>query len=282
MRTALAVGIGYGKALLAAFQFLTRLPIPVRFEYTETVCRRSVIFYPLVGAVIGLLLSLAGAGLLHIVPALPAAVILLVLWVALTGGLHLDGLMDTADGILSHRPREQMLEIMKDSRVGAMGVIVCVLQLLMKFALLYSLLSSNQWPSASILLLAVPIWSRWFMAVGIQGWPYARRESGMGSFYQGVGRKHVYAGLVLGIVLTAALIGMGTNLAADLPNEKLPLLGLELAWPYIAAFPLLTFCCGYGIAAYLAHKLGGLTGDTYGALNELLETVLLLAIILFI
>jgi adenosylcobinamide-GDP ribazoletransferase len=279
MRTALAVGIGYGKALLAAFQFLTRLPIPARFEYTETICRRSVIFYPLVGAVIGLLLSLAGAGLLHIVPVLPAACFLLVIWVGLTGGLHLDGLMDTADGILSHRPREQMLEIMKDSRVGAMGVIVCVLQLLLKFALLYSLLSSRIWPSASILLVIVPIWSRWFMTVGIQVWPYARRESGMGSFYQGVGRKHVYAGLVLGIVLTAAMIWAGSQIA-DIPNEWPDLQGP--VWLYIAAFPLLTFCCGYGIAAYLAHKLGGLTGDTYGALNELLETVLLLAVILHI
>jgi adenosylcobinamide-GDP ribazoletransferase len=280
MRTALAVGIGYGQALLAAFQFLTLLPIPARFEYTETICRRSVIFYPLVGAVIGLLLSLAGAGLVHIVPVLPAACLLLVGWVGLTGGLHLDGLMDTADGILSHRPREQMLEIMKDSRVGAMGVIVCVLQLLLKFALLYSLLSSGTWPSASLFLLVVPIWSRWFMAASIQGWPYARRESGMGSYYQGVRRKHVYAGLVLGIVLTAVMIGFGSHILAGIPNEWPALIGVT--WPYIAAFPLLTFCCGYGIAAYLAHKLGGLTGDTYGALNELLETVLLLAVILHI
>jgi adenosylcobinamide-GDP ribazoletransferase len=278
MRTALALGIGYGQALVAAFQFLTRLPIPLRFEYTETICRRSVIFYPLVGAVIGLLLSLTGAGLLHIVPVLPAACLLLVLWVCLTGGLHLDGLMDTADGILSHRPREQMLEIMKDSRVGAMGVIVCVLQLLLKFALLYALLSSTKWSAASLLLAVVPIWSRWFMAAGIQGWPYARRESGMGSFYQGVGRKHVYAGLVLGMMLTAAWMWAGSQVIPDIPNEWPALQGF--AWLYIAAFPLLTFCCGYGIAAYLAHKLGGLTGDTYGALNELLETVLLLAVIL--
>jgi adenosylcobinamide-GDP ribazoletransferase len=280
MRTALAVGIGYGQALLAAFQFLTLLPIPARFEYTETICRRSVIFYPLVGAVIGLLLSLAGAGLLHIVPVLPAACFLLVIWVGLTGGLHLDGLMDTADGILSHRPREQMLEIMKDSRVGAMGVIVCVLQLLLKFALLYSLLSSGAWPSASLLLAVVPIWSRWFMAASIQGWPYARRESGMGSYYQGVRRKHVYTGIVLGIVLTAAMIWVGSHIIAGIPNEWPAFIGVT--WPYIAAFPLLTFCCGYGIAAYLARKLGGLTGDTYGALNELLETVLLLAIILYV
>jgi cobalamin synthase len=171
-----------------------------------------------------------------------------------------------------------MLEIMKDSRVGAMGVMVCVLQLLLKFTLLYSLLSSGTWPSAGILLSIVPIWSRWFMVVGIQVWPYARRESGMGGFYQGVKRKHVYTGLVLGIVLTDAMIWVGSQIIADTPNEWLAI--QRLAWPYIAAFPLMAFCWGYGIAAYLAHKLGGLTGDTYGALNELLETILLLAVIL--
>ena len=126
--------------VIAAFQFLTRLPIPVQIDYTDRVFRRSAIFYPLVGFVIGFFLLLAGEGLALCLPAMPAAVLLLGFWVVLTGGLHLDGLMDTADGILSHRPREQMLEIMKDSRVGAMGVIVGVLHLLLKFSLLYTLL----------------------------------------------------------------------------------------------------------------------------------------------
>ena len=130
------------RAGLAAFQFLTRLPIPVQIDYTERVFQRSSVFYPLVGFVIGLLLLLAGEGLTQVLPTMPAAVLLLAIWVVLTGGLHLDGLMDTADGILSHRPREQMLEIMKDSRVGAMGVIVCVLHLLLKFSLLYTLLEA--------------------------------------------------------------------------------------------------------------------------------------------
>jgi cobalamin synthase len=76
------------------------------------------------------------------------------------------------------------------------------------------------------------------------------------------------------------MIWVGSHIIAGIPNEWPAFIGVT--WPYIAAFPLLAFCCGYGIAAYLARKLGGLTGDTYGALNELLETVLLLGVILYV
>uniref|UniRef100_UPI0005850CC2 adenosylcobinamide-GDP ribazoletransferase n=1 Tax=Paenibacillus sonchi TaxID=373687 RepID=UPI0005850CC2 len=75
----------------------------------------------------------------------PAAVITLILWVWLTGGLHLDGWMDCADGLLSYRTRERMLEIMKDSRVGAMGVLACMLLLLLKASLLAAFLEGGSW-----------------------------------------------------------------------------------------------------------------------------------------
>ncbi|WP_311198833.1 adenosylcobinamide-GDP ribazoletransferase [Paenibacillus hexagrammi] len=208
MRTRMVV-VGWLHALAAAFQFLTRLPVPLRFEYTERIFRRSVIFYPLAGAVIGLLLWGAEVVLKHLLPPFPAAVILLAMWVGITGGLHLDGLMDTADGILSHRSREKMLEIMKDSRVGAMGVIVCVLHLLLKLSLLYTLLQADRDASifvdssvgnsvsngisnsVSFVLVIIPCWSRWFMAASIYMWPYARKESGLGGLFQTVRASHV-------------------------------------------------------------------------------------------
>ncbi|MCZ4151790.1 adenosylcobinamide-GDP ribazoletransferase, partial [Escherichia coli] len=107
--------------------------------------RESVVYYPLVGAAIGLAVWLGGALFGTVLPALPAAVLTLTLWVWLTGGLHLDGWMDTADGLLSYRSRERMLEIMKDSRVGAMGVIACVLLLMMKAALLADFIAQGHW-----------------------------------------------------------------------------------------------------------------------------------------
>lgn len=255
---------------LAAFQFLTRLPVPVQIDYTERVFQRSSIFYPLVGSVIGLLLLVAGEGLTYVLPTVPAAVLLLGFWILLTGGLHLDGLMDTADGILSHRPREQMLEIMKDSRVGAMGVIVCVLHLLLKFSLLYTLLDregSGVSSSLLALLAIVPIWSRWFMVAAIQHWPYARPNSGLGSLFRGVNRTNVALSLLVALLTTTLIISF-------ISIPEFPLCGI------VIGFAVVTILIGGGIAAYISHKLGGLTGDTYGALNELLESLLLLAIVI--
>ncbi|MFD0697385.1 adenosylcobinamide-GDP ribazoletransferase [Paenibacillus sp. GCM10027628] len=274
MRTARMVLVEWLHGCIAAFQFLTRLPISVQIEYTDQVFRRSVVFYPFVGLVIGCLLLLAGEGLRFLFPPLPAAVLLLGCWVVLTGGLHLDGLMDTADGILSHRSREQMLEIMKDSRVGAMGVIVCVLHLMLKFALLYSILGSDRsggWEAASVLLVIVPIWSRWFMVVAIHGWPYARGESGLGSLFRGVNKRVVTLSTIAALLFTTLVSVLGNGrLSATIQNVPL--------WAIIGGFAVVTWLAGYVIATYISRKLGGLTGDTYGALNELLEVWLLLGV----
>ncbi|NOU75162.1 adenosylcobinamide-GDP ribazoletransferase [Paenibacillus sp. LMG 31458] len=279
MHTTRTVLLDWLRACIAAFQFLTRLPIPVQIDYTDRVFQRSVIFYPLAGFVIGLLLLLADEGLSLVLPAMPAAVLLLGFWVVLTGGLHLDGLMDTADGILSHRPREQMLEIMKDSRVGAMGVIVCVLHLLLKFSLLYTLLGTGGMGGVYFLLAIVPIWSRWFMVAAIQGWPYARQSSGLGSFFRGVTKWHVTMSGLVALFATTLLVAVFSTWLAD-PSVISFSLIYDLT--IIFSFAIGTSLIGWLLATYISRKLGGLTGDTYGALNELLETLLLLGITIFI
>lgn len=278
MHTTRTVLLDWLRACIAAFQFLTRLPIPVQINYTDRVFQRSVIFYPLAGFVIGLLLLLAGEGLSLVLPAMPAAVLLLGFWVVLTGGLHLDGLMDTADGILSHRPREQMLEIMKDSRVGAMGVIVCVIHLLLKFSLLYTLLDTAGMGGACFLLAIVPIWSRWFMVAAIHGWPYARRDSGLGSFFRGVTKWHVTLSSLVALFTTTLFIEIFSTWLADSSVISYSLIyGLTILFSFATG----TILIGWLLATYISRKLGGLTGDTYGALNELLETLLLLGITIF-
>lgn len=271
MRVTFAAAIGWLHALIAALQFLTRLPLPVRIDYTHQVFSRSVVFYPVAGLAIGLLLAAAGSIMEQWLPLLPAAAMLVGIWISLTGGLHLDGLMDTADGILSHRPREQMLEIMKDSRVGAMGVIVCVLLVLLKFSLVYTLFVQGDWIKAIPLLVAVPMWSRWFMVVAIYSWPYARSESGMGSFFRGVGRSHLFGSTLLVVILS------GVILYQRIGNEVTGSWTLDTT-AFIAGYAMLTLGLGTGLAVYVNRKLGGLTGDTYGALNECLEAVLLLAV----
>jgi cobalamin 5'-phosphate synthase/cobalamin synthase len=250
----------------AAFQLLSRFPVPVQIPFDNKVLRRSVVCYPLVGLAIGLVLAGACWGLSLLLPPVPAAALVTGLWVALTGGFHLDGLMDTADGILSHRSREEMLAIMKDSRVGAMGAAACVLQLLLKFALLEGLLESGGQTWAG-LLPAVAIWSRWTMAAAVAWWPYARAGGGMGALLSGFGGRQLAICTVLaaGLSAGAGALGGEHHLASAM-------LAFSLSLPALGFSVLL--------ARRLAAKLGGLTGDTYGAINELTETFLLLVILL--
>ncbi len=267
----------WSEACAAAFQFLTRLPVPVKLDYNDALFRRSVVFYPLVGLVLGLIAAAAGLLMASVLPPLPAAALLLGIWVLLTGALHLDGLMDTADGILSHRSREKMLEIMKDSRVGAMGVIAGVLVLLLKWSLLTELLSAaatggqgKQW----LLLALVPLWSRWYMVAAIACWPYARQTgSGMGGFFRGVGAGHAAASGLVALLLSLGVAAAGEAFGW-LPLPFWHMVGI------VVMLLAVTMTAGVVMSVSIHRKLGGLTGDTYGAMNELLEAALLLALVL--
>ncbi|MWV44360.1 adenosylcobinamide-GDP ribazoletransferase [Paenibacillus sp. HJL G12] len=259
------------QALAAAFQFLSRFPVKAELDYTPELFRKSTRYYPLVGAAIGAVVWCGAAAATYLLPPLPAAVLILALWAALTGGLHLDGWMDTADGLLSYRPREQMLEIMKDSRVGAMGVLACVLLLLLKATLIYSLLTGG-WPP--LMLLLPPIWSRWFMVHAMASWPMARGKEGLaGKNFNGMEKRDSLVAVPGAVILTAV--------AAIL----LPLLGKgDFTWAQATLswilLPLAAWAAGSWSARRMTSKLGGLTGDTYGALNEGIETVLLLVLVI--
>jgi len=261
------VMLGGAQSCIAAFQLLTRLPFRVSVPYTEAVLSRSVAFYPLVGAVIGGILAVAGWLLERGLPPLPGGMILLAVWVYLTGALHLDGLMDMADGLLSHRSRERMLEIMKDSRVGAMGVIVGALVLLLKGSMAASLLGEGDWGRIAPYLIGIPLWSRWWMAMAVGCWPYARQEPGMGASLRGVRAAHLLvATMIAGLLSWTVLLGFG--------HAPLAAVCEACAMATVAGF------AGWAMARQMAGKLGGLTGDTYGALCELTETALLLALLL--
>jgi adenosylcobinamide-GDP ribazoletransferase len=256
----------YADAGIAAFQLLTRLPISVKLDYTPELFRRSVVFYPVVGLVLGVLLAVLGHMLERVLPAAPLAVLLTAFWVALTGALHVDGLMDTADGVLSHRSRERMLEIMKDSRVGAMGVVTGVLALMMKASLLYSVIGFGAlvWYWLPLVL----IWSRAGMVWAIVGWPYARPEGGMGRLVGSAGKREA--------ILAILLAGVGTAWVVSLVSGSMSLLHTSLL---SIGMIVGTGVMGWLVCTVLSRKLGGLTGDTYGALNELLEIGLLFWVI---
>lgn len=136
------------ESIVVAFQFLTRLYLPINVEWDTGNLRRSLMWFGLVGAFIGAIL--AGALTLFnrfdLIPAV-AAIIILLIWIFITGGIHIDGISDMADGFFSMRDKEKTLEIMKDSHVGAFGVITIVFLLLIKFEMLkeFIIIEKNVW-----------------------------------------------------------------------------------------------------------------------------------------
>jgi adenosylcobinamide-GDP ribazoletransferase len=237
-------------AFLQALTFLTRLP--VRFRPQPEAWPRSTAYYPLVGLIIGLAICLF-SWVSHLAfPSFLASVITLGGWIWITGGLHLDGLMDVADGIGSARSRERMIEIMKDSRVGAMGVIAAIATLLVKGAALDGLAADA---SGYLLLAAIPLLSRTGLLLSIRHWPYLHEQSaGMArSLKAGLSLKRYAASLSLAVLAAWLLTGFWAGLV------------FLLCW--------LLFACLFN--RMITAKLGGLSGDAYGALVEGSEAVLL-------
>lgn len=250
--------------LAAAIQLLTRIPLPIQVPFDPPTLAGSLISFPIAGLLVGLLTS-GAASLLHLLdmPMLAAA-LTLGWWIALTGGLHLDGWMDTADGVLSGRPRERMLEIMKDSRVGAMGVIAAVVLMLVKYAALVTLFERADGAAVWIMLAVGPIWSRWWMTVAIALWPNAR-EGGMGAMFRAAKLRHV-----IGATIAAAVISIGLLTCAGLDGAR--------SWIALIVIAASAAIIGSLFAVWLNRKLGGLTGDTYGAMNEAVEAACLIGV----
>jgi adenosylcobinamide-GDP ribazoletransferase len=232
-----------------ALRFLTSLPLPWSIRGGQL--GSALPFFPLVGALIGGLLLVVGWLAGSFWPPLSQAVLLVVAWSVLSGGLHLDGLSDTADAIMSWRDREQKLAIMKDSRIGTMGALAIAAVLLLKLAFL-SDAGAGWWQS----VLLAPILGRWAMLLAIGGFP-AARPGGLGSMVQGQLAGWQLA-LISGLVtLVATLIaGVGGLVAV-----------------------LLVGVVAYALGRWWTKELGGLTGDTYGAICELAEVVALAALI---
>lgn len=261
--------------ILAAFQFLSRFPVRAELDFTTDLLRRSIPYYPLVGAAIGAVVWAGGLLADWLLPSYPAAILSLLIWVGLTGGLHLDGWMDTADGLLSYRSRDKMLEIMKDSRVGAMGVLACVLLLMLKASLLTSLFQGGLLTSGLAIWLA-PLWSRWFMTWAMHRWPKARQGEGLAAQFHGFSERDAWGSTIMAVTISVVVLLL-TLLVLLGGMEESALLRSLL---FIGLSPFIAWAAGTWAARRINAKLGGLTGDTYGALGEGLEAVLLLLAVL--
>ncbi len=236
------------RPLTVAFAFLTRLPVGFGKAQDSDV-GHAIAFFPVVGLALGVAL-VAAAWLVSALPPTLAAVGLVALLAGATGGLHLDGLADVFDGLGgSHGDRERMLAIMRDSRIGAHGALALVLVVLAKvFALSVLLQRSELLP-----VLLFPAVARWAVVPLIVALPYVR-EVGLGKTFNDRGSAAEVAWATAVIVSMLLAAGSRTLLPAG------------------AAFAV-----ALGFAVWMRRRLGGLTGDVYGATIELAEVAFLAA-----
>ncbi len=238
--------------ILAALRLLTIIPISSR-EATPDEMHRAPGYFPLVGLLLGVGLLLLDLLLRLILPPSVTSALVLVALIAITGGLHLDGLADTCDGVFSAADPERRLEIMRDSRVGSYGVVGVVSALLVQYVTLAALPIDER--SAALVLMTTT--GRWAMTYALGSFPYAR-SVGLGSAFN-AGQS---------TTATMAIATVTAGLAALLLGGLWGLLLMVVVWGTTR-----------GIAYLLEQRLSGLTGDTYGAINEAIQTLTLLALI---
>ncbi|MFZ5700700.1 MAG: adenosylcobinamide-GDP ribazoletransferase [Pseudomonadota bacterium] len=231
------------KGFLIALQFLTRLPVPA-LVVDDAAFARSMRWFPAVGLVIGAAVAgatWAGALVDHRLGALAG----LIVWVGVTGALHLDGLADIADaGGAAHKDRERLLAVLADPHLGSFGVVAVALQLLAKFVLLSCLIDEG----ACAALVSVPFAAR--IGPLVWTWWLVPLHQGLGArFRSAIGPLHI---MVWMIALAA------------------------MAWfcPVLLVTPLLVLSWGWQVR----RAIGGISGDGHGAGIELIETALLLAL----
>ena len=243
---------------LAALQFLTAIPVPIRREFTPQELERSIVYFPVVGLIIGLIL--AGLNWLFnlFLPSTIVNALLIVSMVVITGALHLDGFVDTCDGIAGHKTVEDRWRVMHDSRAGAFGIVGVVLLLLVKYVSLSSIPGTLMMTT----LLFMPVVSRWATVYAMFAYPYAR-PSGLGKvFKQGARWPRFTVATLITFAMAIILIPL------------FQLSGLVIMF----GIWLVTVVA----ATYFKSKFSGLTGDSYGAINEIAEVSVLIFVTLLV
>ncbi len=252
------------RPLLAAFRFLTTLPVPGDHDLPAADWAAGTAWYPLVGLVLGAFLAALAWALAWLWPGAVVAALVLVAWVLLTGALHLDGFVDCCDALFAPVAPERRLEILRDLHTGAFGVAGIALLLLTKYAALAVLAvlaapAILAEPAVWLPLILIPTTARWGMTATVVLYPYARSEPGLGARAKtGAGAMQLATATTITLAVTAAIWWAGLHW------------GALVIVVVIAATMLLA-------AQWIRSRIGGLTGDAYGALCELGEAAGLLA-----
>ncbi|MGD0281004.1 MAG: adenosylcobinamide-GDP ribazoletransferase [Dissulfurispiraceae bacterium] len=261
------------KQMLIAIQFLTIIPVPVKGACSAEELAHSASFFPLAGALQGLLIALAAFSAIKIFPVEMVSVFVILVLLLSNGGFDLDGLIDTFDALAvkstgdRERDMEKRLSVMKDSSIGAVGAIALVMAVLLKFVLLNNFLHILTLPAALSFLFIVPVFSKWVTVIAMfQGRP--ARKDGLGQiFINRVRIKQVIISSLILFVLYMAVAG-----PYHYPVYVMRTMGL------FAVLCILLCLLALITIGFTAGKFGGLTGDHLGALSEIAEIILLAAI----
>jgi len=234
------------KQLILMIQFLTRIPLPISLDVTDEDFTKGFKYFPVVGSIIGGLIYAIHFLLQSYLMPFTVAVIVTCCYLYITGGLHMDGLSDSADGLFSGRKKERILEIMKDSRIGSNGALAMMFVVLLKVSFMAELSSEQR-----VILFLMPMISKYTVVVISTFSAYAR-EDGMGNWFIG---KVKTTDFLLSTGYTGVVIGYFG------PQYFMLLLG--------------TLVFGVMFRQFCYRAIDGMTGDTIGALSELSDVVVL-------
>lgn len=241
------------KDFLVAVGFLTKIPIPKKLILDDKNLAKSMVYFPLVGLLLGLILVLANFVLTPFLPAKIVNLLLILFLILLTGAIHIDGLADTIDGFCAKvKTKEQILNIMRDSRIGVMGVIAVALLLLFKYELLNEI--PAQFKNISLILMCSI--SRWSQVMVSYLSKYAREGEGLGRPFIGNIRRRDFYFATAFIIFISSLVWFPKGLLVV----------------------ILTSILTWVATKYVHKRIGGMTGDTIGAINELIEVVALFSV----
>jgi adenosylcobinamide-GDP ribazoletransferase len=259
------------KKALIAMQFLTIIPVRVRGDISERALSGSTIFFPVVGALQGLVCVSSAALLSRLFAPEITGCLIIVILIIINGGFHLDGLADTFDAMAvksagdEDADREKRLSVMKDSVTGAIGVIAIVIAVLLKYLLLKNIFLYSSSITLYSLLFLMPVFSKWIMVPAMYLGTSARKD-GLGRvFIDAVTRKDVALSAIITVFFSLFIVEMLQYTAYASSAVSL----------FLFLFPVLCSFC-FAALRFAKKRFGGLTGDTFGAISEISDILFLL------
>jgi adenosylcobinamide-GDP ribazoletransferase len=254
------------RKIFLAFQFLTIIPMQDMGDISGEEMGKTTAVFPVVGFAEGVVLAFLAAVFLKVFPTELTNALLVLILAIMNGGLHLDGLSDTFDSVASRGDRGKKLAIMKDSTVGPMGVIAIVMTLLLKYVLLNAVFFQSTAVAYLMTVLAMPVLSRWAM-VTAAFYSTAARKDGLGRlFIEHTGARQFMSATAAAIILVALVCSMVSQFSL------LMFYGM-FALPVLYAF-------SFGAIWFFKKMFGGMTGDSFGAVNEIAVLVFLLSAVI--